>query len=208
MVEVPRKPDLWTLARLVDNASKDAVNRVRRRSTLWWRAASACEGWTRADVVEHLVAGYAAAAERIERGAAPPPAGGYRGPARPAREAVLADQLAVTARDLVEALRTAPPGGPAHLGGSLGGSSPGGEKRRNDRRGTEGTVEQVAAVMLAETLVHLYDVDPRPLDDTAAGAALAYLHADAAHDLHGSVGSLGELLLAVERGPLPRQREV
>jgi hypothetical protein len=183
------RADLWTLARLVDDASTTAVNRVRRRSTAWWRDESACAGWSRADVVAHLVAGYAAADHAIEIGAGEPP-GTYRAPDRPGREPALADRLAVVAYDLVLALGAAAPGAPA----------------RYPERVV--TVETVAAVMLAETLVHLHDVDPRPLPEEAAGAVLAYLHPDAGAELGPRVGSLGDLLLAVERGPGQRDREL
>ena len=79
--------DLWT-------AVSDAVHRCRRRSPAWWRGA-------RAEAVAALVATLAA----YERGlAGAPPAA----PARPARDDVLSDQLAVVGADLADALRATP----------------------------------------------------------------------------------------------------
>ncbi len=189
MLSIPDVPDLWTVVALVDNAGANAVDRVRRRGAVWWRAASACPGWTRADAVAHLVAGYAAADQALEvdGGQAPET---YRTPRRPSRDAVLADQLAVVVHDAVEALRTAGPGAPA---------------RYPDRFVT---AETVAAVLLAETLVHLNDVDPQPLPEDAAGAVIATLHPTNGRALAGEVGSFGELLLRLERGPGEWHREV
>jgi hypothetical protein len=147
----------------VDSASADVIRRARRRSAGWWRGDSARAGWTRAETIAHLVGEVAAYGQRLE--------GVDHGtPPRPARDDVLADQLAVVTYDLVAALRDAGPG-----------------------------AELTAATALAEYLVHAHDVDPRPLDEEAAGAVLAWLHPEAA--LRRGVRTLGELLLAVERGP-------
>jgi hypothetical protein len=149
----------------VDSAGADAVRRARRRSAGWWRGASACPGWTRADTVAHLVGEVATYGQRLE--------GVDHGrPARPVRDDVLADQLAVVTYDLLAALRDAGPG-----------------------------AEPVAATALAEYVVHAHDVDPRRIDEEAAGAVLAWLHPRRARELGPGVGTLGELLLAVERGP-------
>ncbi|HEU0132804.1 MAG TPA: maleylpyruvate isomerase N-terminal domain-containing protein [Mycobacteriales bacterium] len=182
MVSIPPRPDLWTLTGLVDNAAADAVRRVRRRSALWWRGASACPGWSRADTVKHLVDAFAIYEQALEVGAGPRPAT-YRTPPAPAREAVLADQLAVVARDLVTALRAATDEAPA----------------RHPHHAM--TAADLAAVALAECLVHTHDVDPAPLPEEAAGAVLARLHPVAATGLAGDAATLGDLLLRVQRGP-------
>jgi hypothetical protein len=162
----------------VDEAAADAVRRVRRRSPRWWRGDSAREGRTRADVVAELVAALAVYEHALEVGDGPPPET-YRTPPRPAREDALADRLAVVTYDLVRALRAATPGAPARHPAGLR------------------TVEALAAVALADVLLHTYDVDPRPLPDAAAGAVLAHLHPGITSD----GGAFGDLLLAVERGP-------
>lgn len=99
--------DLWTTIVAVDNALADAVKRVRRRSAGWWRgpvneAGRAAGGGTRADAVSGLVARLAVAGQALEGRPLP-----HRTPPRPLRDPVLADQLVVVGRDLVEALRAA-----------------------------------------------------------------------------------------------------
>jgi hypothetical protein len=105
----------------------------------------------------------------------------YRRPRRPSRDAVLADQLAVVAYDAVLALRAA---------------------------GSGRAAETTAAVLLAETLVRLHDVDPRPLPEAAAAAAVAALYPTGGGQLAAEVATFGELLLRLERGPGEWQREV
>ncbi|MDQ1710661.1 MAG: hypothetical protein QOE45_111 [Frankiaceae bacterium] len=90
--------DLWTAISAVDDALTEAVKRVSRRSPQWW--AGEAGGATRADHVARLVATLAAAGQQAEGRPAP-----HHVPQRPARNAVLADQLAVVGRDLVAALR-------------------------------------------------------------------------------------------------------
>jgi hypothetical protein len=190
VLSVPGPPDLWTVVALVDDAARDAVERVRRRGAAWWRGAvtgGASGAASRADTVADLVRHYAVAGHALEVGAGPAPEA-YRVPRRPARDPVLADQLAVVAADAVAALRAAGPGAPARY--------PDGVR----------TAEAVAAVLLAETLLHGYDVDPGPLDEDAAAAAVAALHPNGASA--GDVATFGDLLLRLERGPGMRQREL
>ena len=85
----------------MDEAGADAVRRVSRRSTAWWRTTTA-NGRTRAGAVQDLVATIARLTRGVEGAgpAAPPPA--------PRREDVLTDQLAVVTYDLLIALDATP----------------------------------------------------------------------------------------------------
>lgn len=85
----------------MDKAGADAVRRVSRRSTAWWRTATP-HGRTRAAAVRDLVATIARLTRDVEGAgpATPPPA--------PRREDVLADQLAVVTYDLLAALDARP----------------------------------------------------------------------------------------------------
>jgi uncharacterized protein (TIGR03083 family) len=174
---------------MVDNAAADAVRRVRRRGTGWWRGSTPCPEWDRADVVQHLAEALAIYEHGLEVGAGPRPET-FRRPPRPERDTALPDRLAVVAADLVTAFRAKRPG----------------DVGRHPNRLMR--VETLAAVALAECVVHTYDVDPRPLPEDAAGAVLALLHPRAAAELAEGVGSLGELLLRVERGPRERDWEL
>jgi hypothetical protein len=78
----------------VARAGADAVRRVSRRSTGWWRATTA-RGRTRADAVTELIQALANAAHDVEGTHA------HGTPPKPPREDVLADQLAVVTYDLV-----------------------------------------------------------------------------------------------------------
>jgi hypothetical protein len=102
--------DLWTAILAVDNAVADAVKRVRRRSAGWWRddARDAGLGRTRADAVAGLVGRLATAGQALEGRVLP-----HRTPPRPLRDPVLADQLVVVGRDLVDALGAAGDAGAA-----------------------------------------------------------------------------------------------
>ena len=79
--------------RRVAEAGADAVRRVSRRSTAWWRTPTA-QGRTRAAAVADLVATLARATEEIEG------TGDHGPPPHPPRDDVLADQLAVVTYDL------------------------------------------------------------------------------------------------------------
>jgi hypothetical protein len=172
VVDVGPRPDLWTLVSLVDEAARDAVRRVRRRPAAWWRADSACPGWTRADVVSHLATAFGIYDQAVAIGGAP----------RPRRDDVLADQLAVTSHDLVTALRDADESAVARHPYFLM------------------RIDTLAAVALAECLVHVHDVDPRPPDEAAAAAVVAALHPRRGAELAGGFGSAGDLLLGIQRG--------
>lgn len=74
-------------------AGEDAVRRVSRRSTAWWRTRTS-SGRTRAEAVAELVGTIATLAHDVEG------AGRHGTPPEPPREDVLADQLAVVTYDL------------------------------------------------------------------------------------------------------------
>lgn len=180
MVVVGPRPKLWILTDLVAEMSTEAVRRVRRRPPGWWRGDSACPGWTRADVVSHLATAFTIYDQALAIGAGPRP-DEYRRPPRPARDEVLADQLAVTGHDLVVALRRAGEGDVARHPYAL---------MRADT---------LAAVGLAECIVHVHDVDPRPLDEAAAAAVVATLHPVRGTESAGRFDTAGELLLDIQR---------
>ncbi len=91
------------LLRHLDVATASFAERLRRRSVSWWSAPSAVPGWSRADLVAHLVASYATWEQSLTSRPGPVV------PQRPDCDDVLADQYAVTARELLGALPGAPP---------------------------------------------------------------------------------------------------
>lgn len=77
----------------MDKAVREVVRRAGRRSVAWWRTPTARER-TRADAVSDLVGDLAERSQAAEGLAT------RTRPARPGREDVLVDQLAVVAYDL------------------------------------------------------------------------------------------------------------
>lgn len=132
--------------------SRALTDRTRRWSPSAWRRPAGALG-SAADVVHHLVGVLATLEQMLDAGAGPAPAV-QRRPDRPSYDAALSDQLAVVARDLVDALRARRPG-------ALAAGTP---------------VEQLAALALAETLLHGYACDHRRPEETAAQSAVTQLH--------------------------------
>jgi len=139
---------LTTLTDLLARHSRALADRTRRWPPSTWRRPAGALG-TAADVVHHLV-GVLALLEHAVAGRA---TGAPATPPRPGYDAALCDQLAVVAHDLVGALRASRPG-------TVSGTGP---------------VEQVAALALAETLLHGHSCDHRRPDEAAARAVVAQL---------------------------------
>lgn len=157
---------LPALTDLVARHSRALVDRTRRWPASAWRRPAGSLGTT-ADAVHHLVRVLAELGQLVEAGPAV-----VRRPERPAYDAALADQLAVVSHDLVAALRERRPGDTA-------GGTP---------------VERLAALALAETLLHGYACDHRALDEPAAAAAVTRLVDGAAAPYAAALLALGDCL--------------
>jgi hypothetical protein len=169
-VVVTHAASLTLLTDLLARHSRALVDRTRRWAPPTWRQPAGRLG-SSADVLHHLVGALAA----LERGLAAP-AAALLVPRRPSYDAALSDQLAVVAHDLVKALRTTRPGALAE----------------------DVPVERVAALALAETLLHGYACDHRLPEETAAQAATARLRIAGGPPYADALLAAGDCLL--ERG--------